>query len=140
MNATFSWMYSIVPIQSPERWKLHFRAFQFQNFLVEHAHRKKGNNTGALCWYSQLLYSNLRPTSIIIETPGFLKLTSLNKIFNTIILLPHFYTEHCQNLHPYQGFWSRRIPCIRRFVEKLYFLFNTRDPKNPIFLAQQWSQ
>ena len=131
-------MYSIV-IQSPESWKLNFRAFQFQNFLGEHAHRKKGNNVGLLadtvgysiqtCWLS-----------IIIETPGFVELTLSNTIFNTTILLPHFYTVHSQNLHPCHGFWSRRAPCFRRFVQKLYFLFKTREPKNPIFLAQQWSQ
>ena len=56
-------------IKSPERWKSHFRALQFQHFLREHAPRPpRGTGFIAPCWYSRayiqtcwLLQSLLKP-------------------------------------------------------------------------------
>ena len=65
LKATFSWMKDTLfcpQIYSPERWKSHFRALKFQNFL--------GQNTPKS-------YSNLLATSIFIETPEHLVIKKL---------------------------------------------------------------
>ena len=65
LKATFSWMKDTLfcpQIYSPERWKSHFRALKFQNFL--------GQNTPTS-------YSNLLATSIFIETPEHLVIKKL---------------------------------------------------------------
>ena len=65
LKATFSWMKDTLfcpQIYSPERWKSHFRALKFQNFLGQNAPTS---------------YSNLLATSIFIETPEHLVIKKL---------------------------------------------------------------
>ena len=55
----------------PERWKWHFRASRFQNFLREHAPDPPSlRGLTAHCSCSRLFFSNQLPTSNFIETPG----------------------------------------------------------------------
>ena len=79
LTATFSWMKDTLfcpQIYFPERWKSHFRALKFQNFLGQNAPRP---------------YSNLLATSIFIETPEHLVIKKLE------ILVIRFCNPSCKN-------------------------------------------
>ena len=85
MNPTFSCMYSI---SSPECWKLQLKAFQFQNFLGEHAlrpHRK-----GGVMW--ELLVDTVsRSPSKLMEPPSPVQARRVNRFPSRLITIINNY-------------------------------------------------